>query len=183
MTQFKNHYISHEHDEQNKNIRNYWETPDWLFDTLDDVFNFTIDAAANEDNRKLVRYWGEDDDALSQSWEEEVVFCNPPTSDGEYGTWLDYAENQYLNHGATAAMVVPFKWETRGFDAVRNSARYILLPQRRIKFDPPDGVSGKSPTFYSCIAVFTWFEFSENELDILEKHFTMLDLTRGIIRR
>lgn len=182
MTQFKTHITAPEANERNKAIRNYRETPDWLFDALHEVFHFTIDAAANADNNKLDNYFSEEDNALERPWAGEIVFCNPPTSDGEYGIWLEKAALEYLNSGVTTAMVVPLKWETKGFKEVRDTARYLILPDTRVKFDPPEGLEGKSPTFYSCIAVFTWFTFSVNDLELLSQIGSVIDLDKGIVK-
>jgi phage N-6-adenine-methyltransferase len=53
-----------------------WE----LFDPLNERFRFSIDAAASEANARLPRFWTRSDDALSQSWAGERVWCNPPYS-------------------------------------------------------------------------------------------------------
>lgn len=37
--------------------RDDWETPPDLFERLNAEFEFTLDAAANAENRKCVRYW------------------------------------------------------------------------------------------------------------------------------
>jgi site-specific DNA-methyltransferase (adenine-specific) len=36
-----------------------WETPKWLFDRLDGIFHFQLDAAASANNRKCQRYFDE----------------------------------------------------------------------------------------------------------------------------
>lgn len=37
--------------------KDYWETPQSLFDELNAEFNFTLDAAASDANRKCKRYF------------------------------------------------------------------------------------------------------------------------------
>jgi len=54
-------------------------TPE-VFDPIHARFGFTVDAAASKENAKLKRYWTTDDDGLSQNWEGERVWCNPPYS-------------------------------------------------------------------------------------------------------
>lgn len=58
--------------------RQDYETPQALFDKLNQRYGFTIDAAASPENAKLDRYWTEEDDALTKSWSGERVFVNPP---------------------------------------------------------------------------------------------------------
>jgi phage N-6-adenine-methyltransferase len=49
-------------------------------------FRLTIDAAASAENAKLPRYWTAADDALTQDWSGERIYCNPPYSD--IATWI-----------------------------------------------------------------------------------------------
>ena len=64
-----------------------WETPQWLFDKLNNIYHFTIDVAADITNNKCSRYYTEIDDGLIQDWSNEVVWCNPPyrSSNSEMG--------------------------------------------------------------------------------------------------
>lgn len=55
-----------------------WETPQWLFDKLDQEFNFTVDVASNEENHKCEKYYTEAENGLEQDWSDETVWCNPP---------------------------------------------------------------------------------------------------------
>ena len=55
-----------------------WITPQDLFDQLDEEFHFTLDPAATPENAKCERYFTIEDDALSQSWDNEKIFLNPP---------------------------------------------------------------------------------------------------------
>lgn len=67
--------------------KDYWETPQSLFDELNAEFHFTLDAAASDTNHKCDRYFTEQDDGLRQSWAGETVFCNPPYGRKETGEW------------------------------------------------------------------------------------------------
>jgi phage N-6-adenine-methyltransferase len=182
MTQFKQQYYTTEYAERNRKLRNYWRTPDYIFNPLHEVFHFTIDAAANKDNAKLDRFFSESDNGLEQSWDGEIVFCNPPHSHGAYGEWVDKAETEFLNSGTTSVLILPFNWETKGFKPARKTARYLILPHKRIKYDKPtDEFDNISPTFYSGIAVFTWFTLHEKDLDTLSSIGMVIDLEIGMI--
>lgn len=67
------------------------ETPPCVFVPLDEEFHFTLDAAANEHNRKCNRYCTRDgfflgatrmsqEDGLAKRWQHESVWVNPPFS-------------------------------------------------------------------------------------------------------
>lgn len=45
-----------------------WETPQDLFNRLNDEFHFTLDAAASDLNHKLPHYYTEKEDGLAQDW-------------------------------------------------------------------------------------------------------------------
>lgn len=157
-----------------ENIKDQWETPDFIFNVLNEVFHFTVDAAANADNAKLPRYWSIDDDGLKQDWSNERVFCNPPHSNGAYGEWTQKAANEKEN--LLSVLVLPANLETKGFTPVWNHARYLILPYTRIGYTLPDHLVEEyrkrqqlknnlsdedaaklkfnSPNFYSAIAVF-----------------------------
>lgn len=45
-----------------------WETPQPLFDRLNRIFGFEIDACADEHNHKCEKYFTVEDDGLSQNW-------------------------------------------------------------------------------------------------------------------
>lgn len=56
-----------------------WETPQDLFDKLDEHFHFTLDAAASDSNHKLPRYYTRETDGLLQDWggEREYFVIRP----------------------------------------------------------------------------------------------------------
>lgn len=54
-----------------------WSTPQDLFDDLDAIFHFDLDACASRENAKCRRFFTRDDDALAQEW-HGVVWMNPP---------------------------------------------------------------------------------------------------------
>ena len=57
-------------------------TPQGLYDQLNAIFNFTLDAACTRANCKAPNgfYFDEGINALQMSWANERVFCNPPFS-------------------------------------------------------------------------------------------------------
>lgn len=58
-----------------------WETPDYLFELLDQRWGFTIDGAAESHNTKCERYIDPETNAFQTELSGERVFCNPPYAD------------------------------------------------------------------------------------------------------
>ncbi len=45
-----------------------WETPQALFDSLDELHHFTLDPASNGQNAKCAKYFTMADNGLNQDW-------------------------------------------------------------------------------------------------------------------
>lgn len=69
---------------------NEWATPQEFFDDLNNEFNFTLDPCATKENAKCAKFYTKEDDGLSKSWDNEMVFCNPPYG-REIGKWVEKA--------------------------------------------------------------------------------------------
>lgn len=55
-----------------------WETPQELFDSLNEEFHFTLDPCSTDINAKCQKHYTKEQDGLAQDWTGETVFCNPP---------------------------------------------------------------------------------------------------------
>lgn len=129
-------------------LRESWRTPPEIFAALDAVFRFTVDACASPDNALLPRYWTRDDDAASQPWQGERVFCNPPFRG--IGRLLAKATT-----AAVAVFLLPVtSMATRYFAAT--PPRYLLVPPRRLRFVPPEGLVTRavSPCLATVAAIY-----------------------------
>lgn len=62
------------------NIRDLWQTPEFIFNHYNARFNFTTDVAATWENRLCDDHRGLHFDALLTGWGESN-WCNPPYSD------------------------------------------------------------------------------------------------------
>lgn len=86
-----------------------WETPQWLFDLLDEEFHFTLDVCALPGNAKCDKYYTPTDDGLMQIW-RGACWMNPP-----YGKmiieWMQKARES-ANNGATIVCLVPARPDT-----------------------------------------------------------------------
>lgn len=91
-----------------------WETPQAFFDQLDSEFHFTLDPCANESNHKCDHYFTEVDNGLTQTWEGETVFCNPP-----YGRaikdWVKKCAEEVQHPGTTVVLLIPARTDTAYF--------------------------------------------------------------------
>jgi site-specific DNA-methyltransferase (adenine-specific) len=107
-----------------------WSTPQDLWDTLDTEFVFTIDVAATEQNRKTTRYYDEAADGLAQSWEDEVVWCNPP-----YGRAIkDWVKKASEQKKGVVVMLIPSRTETKWFHEYIYNKAEIRFIKGRLKF-------------------------------------------------
>lgn len=122
-----------------------WETPQELFDQLNQEFNFTVDVASNEENRKCERYYTKLENGLLQNWNGEVVWCNPPYG-RNVGDWVRKAGES----NATVVMILPVRTDTKWFHSYIYQKAEIRFLKGRLKF----GDSKNSAPFPSMVVVF-----------------------------
>lgn len=126
-----------------------WETPQSLFDELDQEFHFTVDVCATPENAKCSKYYTKKQDGLSQPW-NGVVWCNPPYG-RQIGAWVRRAHLASAC-GATVVMLIPARTDTRWFHEYiyKNKRVEIRFIKGRLKF----GNAKNSAPFPSMICVF-----------------------------
>lgn len=133
--------------------KNFWETPQKLFDELDAEFHFTLDAAASDENHKCARYFTQNDDGLRQNWGGETVFCNPPYGSKETGLWTEKCCREGQKPGTTVVLLIPARTDRASFhDYVLGKAEIRFL-RGRLKFELDGKPMGTAP-FPSMIAIF-----------------------------
>lgn len=128
-------------------------TPDSLFRKLHERFNFKIDAAATEENRKCVRFFSKENSALDQPWDEDT-FCNPPYSTGLIDLFVAKGHAEAVANGVTVAMLLSVDFSTVWWDTCMKASEWIRV-KPRVKFNGLDGfpIYG-SPFFSSVVVVF-----------------------------
>lgn len=139
-----------------------WETPQVLFDLLDEEFHFTLDVCATPENAKCRQFFTESDNGLKQNWWGEVCWMNPPYGRG-IGKWLKKA---WMGAGfapwspGTIVCLVPVRTSTAWWHDWVARADEVRLLRGRLNFElngkpilNKDGKPTGAP-FPSAIAVF-----------------------------
>ena len=128
--------------------RSDWETPQDLFERLDEEFRFTLDPAASEECHKCSRFFTEEQDGLLQPWTGERVFCNPPYG-RKIGDWAKKACEEAQNPDTIVVMLLPARTDTRWFHRYIYGKAEIRFLKGRLKF----GKAKNSAPFPSMVVI------------------------------
>lgn len=123
-----------------------WRTPAFIFDQLNEEFDFTIDAAASVENTLCERFWSIEDDALKQSWTGERVFCNPPYGPEQTGFIRKAAQLE----ADVSVLLLPARVDTRYWHDHVFGIAEIRFVRGRIKFA---GAKSNAP-FPSAVVIY-----------------------------
>ena len=124
-----------------------WETPQDLFDKLNNEFQFTLDVCATPENAKCDKFYTEEQDGLEHPW-KGTVWCNPPYGRG-IGQWVRRALFASVS-GSTVVMLLPARTDTKWFhDYIYHKAE-IRFIKGRLKFG---GCKDAAP-FPSMVVIF-----------------------------
>lgn len=125
-----------------------WETPQDLFDKLNEEFEFTLDVCATKENTKCEWFISKAEDALSVPWGTVgACWMNPPYG-REIIKWMKKAHEESLK-GSTVVCLVPARTDTKWWweYAMKGEIRFI---RGRLKF----GGCKNSAPFPSAIVIF-----------------------------
>lgn len=128
---------------------NEWGTPQKLFDQLDAEFHFTLDPCSTHENAKCVKHYTIEDDGLSQSWDGERVFCNPP-----YGKDIPKWVKKAASSNATVVMLIPARTDVSWFHDYIYGKAEIRFLRGRLQFVKEDGTSNRDSPFPSMVVIF-----------------------------
>jgi phage N-6-adenine-methyltransferase len=128
---------------------NEWSTPQRLFDYLDNIFNFTLDPRSTNENAKCKKHFTIEDDGLSNKWDNEIVFMNPPYG-GNTAKWLEKAKQQMGQGTTTVCLIVSSTDRSYWHDIIDKYADEIWFLRGRIKF----GDKKTTAPFASAIVIF-----------------------------
>ena len=126
-----------------------WATPQEFFNKLDWRFvKFTLDPCATSENSKTKNYYTLEDNGLSQDWEGETVFVNPPYRN--LSEWVEKAYRESQKTDTKVVMLIPARTDTKYWHKYVMRASEIHFIKGRLKF----GDSKNSAPFPSAIVVF-----------------------------
>ena len=126
-----------------------WETPQALFDRLNQEFHFNLDVCAIKENAKCARFFSPEDDGLAQEW-FGTCWMNPPYGK-EIGKWVKKAYEFAVDRGGgTVVCLLPARTDTKWWHDYCMNATEIRFVRGRLKF----GNSKNSAPFPSAIVVF-----------------------------
>ena len=112
-----------------------WETPQDLFNELDNEFNFTLDVCASSLNHKCNKYYTKKDNALNQTWENNICWMNCPYSRKLQPLFIEKV-NKTAKNGFTVVALLPARTDTKAFHKYiyKQSNIEIRFIKGRIKF-------------------------------------------------
>ena len=127
-----------------------WSTPQDVFDKLDRVFHFTLDPCASPENTKCKKYYTKETDGLTQSWANEIVFCNPQYGRTSTGEWAKKCHEEAKTPGTIIVLLIPARTDTKWFHDYCYGQTTIFFIRGRLKF----GESLNAAPFPSMLVIF-----------------------------
>jgi phage N-6-adenine-methyltransferase len=130
-----------------------YKTPRYLIERLEKEFGqFTLDAAANDENKICDRYISKEENALVSEWSTSgIVFCNPPYSQKQQ--FLDKAIEQ-AKSGQKIIMLVPASPETQFFKSCKDKSDWLLCINGRLVFDGVGNSNAGQAKFATMLVFF-----------------------------
>jgi site-specific DNA-methyltransferase (adenine-specific) len=126
-----------------------WATPQEFFNKLDWRFGkFTLDPCATTENYKTKKYYTLEDNGLTQDWEGETVFVNPPYRN--LSEWVEKGYRESQKDDTKVVMLIPARTDTKYWHNYVMRASEIHFIKGRLKF----GDSKNSAPFPSAVVVF-----------------------------
>lgn len=109
-----------------------YATPEDLYNKLNMKYKFTLDPCSTDDNHKCKKYYTIKEDGLSQSWKNEIVFCNPPYS--KIKLWVKKCFEEATQNKTTIVLLIPVRTDTQYFHNYIYNKCEIIFIKGRLKF-------------------------------------------------
>ena len=133
-----------------KSESNEWETPQDLFDKLNEEFDFTLDPCATKENAKCKKYYTKQDNGYMQDWIDEIVFMNHPYG-REISKWIEKAHYETIQQeDCFVVCLIPARTDTKYWHEFIFPYAEIRFLKGRLKF----GGHKNSAPFPSAIVIF-----------------------------
>ena len=111
-----------------------WETPDYIFNPLNEKYHFTLDPCCTEESKKCIFYYTPETNGLLKSWAGQTVFMNPPYSRGNIDKWVEKAYLEARDYDTFIVALLPVYTSSKWFHKyVWNKCRIEFL-DKRVKF-------------------------------------------------
>lgn len=129
-----------------------WETPLWLFESLDAEFHFTLDPCCTHETAKCKKHYTPTEDGLNQDWGGEIVFCNPPYSRPWQDLWVQKCVEEAKKPGTVVVALLPARTDTDRFHKYIYGKAEIRFLKGRVSF-LDHGKEANKPLFGSMICI------------------------------
>lgn len=127
-----------------------WETPEHIFKKLNEEFGFTLDPCCEPNTAKCQKYYTIEDDGLTKDWKGEVVFCNPPYSNGNIDAWMVKCLRESMQENTIVVALVAASTSSRWWHEYVLGRAELRFVERRVRFVG----APYTATFSSVILVF-----------------------------
>jgi len=125
-----------------------WETPQKLFDELNESYRFILDVCATAENTKCENFYTKEDNGLTKDWKGRC-WMNPP-----YGRnikyWVKKAYESARDNGAIVVCLLPSRTDTAWWHDYVLPYGEVTFIRGRLKF----GNAKNSAPFPSALVVF-----------------------------
>jgi len=141
-------------------MKNSWGTDPVIFNAMNKEFNFSLDAAANDQNHKCDIYLTKENNAIDQPWgyilrdhKSKNVWINPPYGKGYIKKFMDKCIEQ-KELGVTSVLLVPATLDAQWLPIADISEIRIVTGGRLSFYHPLTGKKVNGNTKGSMFVIF-----------------------------
>lgn len=131
-----------------------FQTPLYVFRQLNDIFHFTCDVAASDNNHLCAYYFTKDDNALERGWALQRCFCNPPFS--QKAEFIEKAYKEIMEGNCPiCVMILPLNsMDTKAWHKFIEGKFHYEVLEGRIAFIDPETGNPKSGNNSGTVIVY-----------------------------
>lgn len=139
-----------------------WDTPQYVYEVLNQEFHFTLDVCATKLNRKCDKYFSKAMNGLKRSWDKNICWMNPPYGKDIY-KWMQKAYEESCK-SATVVCLIHSRTDTKWWHHWVAKADEVRFVYRRLAF----GKGERDSPFPSVIVVFRNSKKSEQHAPLMK---------------